>query len=140
MFTRGLESQVQDDETEFDGDWVSLHRLVLDLGTAFLRLHSDLVRLHTSPVWIENRAAAGDVELPSMPGTAKDFALSPPPVFTGRSRKGHPLNCAKAKRRRLVGAYVAQSIVTTVDIEDANGSPFCFDDPAMSGRQLARWT
>ncbi len=68
---------MKDYEAKLDGDRIDLHGFALDLGATFLRLHSDLVRLHTSPVWVENGTAAGDVELPSMPGTAKNFASRP---------------------------------------------------------------
>ena len=51
-------------------------------------LYRDIVGADAQPVGIEDRAAAGNIELPAVPGAAQDLAIAFPDDLTGLGWSG----------------------------------------------------
>src|SRR5207302_9648221 len=97
-------------------------------------LDRDFVGADAGAVGLAEGAAGGEVELPAMPGAAKDLAVARPEVFTGSGGKGHAFDAAEAERAALVRAAIAQGVEGAVDVEDADGAALDIDDlPAAGG-------
>lgn len=109
--------------------------LVLVLNRNIISFDGDVVCLR-SCLRIDDHAARLDLELPEMPRTTHDFPFHLEAELAGIRGSDEGGRNPEAERRALMRTYVADRIIMTVDIINADAAAFDFDDFAGAGRDL----
>ena len=129
---------MQGDEVLLDRDLVGRHA-GLTAGQRRLgrsRPHIDIIPGDAQLGRINNAFPCGDIKLPGMPWATHNLAVAAPLVFpdgTSNRRAGYG---TFAERRSLVRADIANGVILSFDIKDADGAAFDLDNPATSRLQF----
>src|SRR5262249_16346362 len=102
-------------------------------------LYSDRIRPHGFR-WLRNRTAAGDVELPSVPGTAYNLSLPHPYHAIRADVLCRPRDFTQTERPTRMRTAVVQCVVLPVDVEYAYFEATDLNQPAAARRKVRHAT